>query len=723
MDDSDVKLEGVVERIIFLNEENFYCIASVRPSGREKREPVTVAGVMPAIQCGETVEVEGQWRASPYGKQVKVKKFKSRLPSEIYGIEKYLGSGLVDGIGPVYAKKIVAHFGSDTLNVIDTESARLTEVRGIGAGRAKKIKKSWDEQKELRSIMVSMGVYGVGTAACVKIMRRFGADAARVVREEPYTLAREIDGIGFKTADMVALNMGVPNESPERLRAGVIHCLSEAEDEGHTCVAFGELVARSSDLLKADSRKCAEAVAALVADSSLKNVGAGFVQSAAFDFAERNIASCLKRIWDSPSELPPIRAEAAAKWAGERAEFDFAPGQTGAIVEALRSKISVITGGPGTGKTTILRALCDILKMKKVIPVLAAPTGRAAQRMSESAGVDAKTIHRLLGYENGKFAHSESRPIPAKFVVIDESSMLDTKLASAVLSAVPGGAHLVLVGDIDQLPSVGAGNVLKDVINSKKFPVARLERVFRQGERSQIVKAAHDILHGSDSTSDFPPCSPGFEDPRRDVNFIRADSPEECVETVSNLVCKAIPRSCGYSPFSDIQVLVPMHRGTAGIEKFNSALKSALNPDGHPLFGARLSVGDKVMQSRNNYDLDVFNGDMGRIVRADAESGGAVADFDGRRVFVSREDLTDLQPAYAISIHKSQGSEFPVVVIPLMRQHFVMLQRNLLYTALTRARKKVFIVGEESAWKSAVRNSRASMRRTFLGERIESIWA
>ena len=370
MDDSDVKLEGVVERIIFLNEENFYCIASVRPSGREKREPVTVAGVMPAIQCGETVEVEGQWRASPYGKQVKVKKFKSRLPSDIYGIEKYLGSGLVDGIGPVYAKKIVAHFGSDTLNVIDTESARLTEVRGIGAGRAKKIKKSWDEQKELRSIMVSMGVYGVGTAACVKIMRRFGADAARVVREEPYTLAREIDGIGFKTADMVALNMGVPNESPERLRAGVIHCLSEAEDEGHTCVAFGELVARSSDLLKADSRKCAEAVAALVADSSLKNVGAGFVQSAAFDFAERNIASCLKRIWDSPSELPPIRAEAAAKWAGERAEFDFAPGQTGAIVEALRSKISVITGGPGTGKTTILRALCDILKMKKVIQII-----------------------------------------------------------------------------------------------------------------------------------------------------------------------------------------------------------------------------------------------------------------------------------------------------------------------------------------------------------------
>lgn len=720
MDGAKVKTEGVVERIIFFNEENFFCIASMRPKNG-KGAPITIAGAMPSLRCGETVEVEGEWRTSAYGRQIKVSSFSTRLPSEVYGIEKYLGSGLVDGIGPVYAKKIVERFGGRTLEIIDTESARLTEVRGIGAARAKKIKKSWDESRDLRSVIIAMRSYGIGTATCVKIVKRFGSDSARIVREEPYTLMREIDGIGFKTADMIAINIGIPNESPERIRAGILHCLSESEEAGDTCALFGELVSKTSALTEVDSQKCAAEISALVEDGSLKKVGEGMLQSPQLDYAERKIATSLKRILETPSELPPIRFEAAAKWANDRAAFDFAPEQTRAVVEALRNKVSVITGGPGTGKTTILRAVCDILKMKKITPVLAAPTGRAAQRMGESAGVEAKTIHRLLGSEDGKFAHNEFKPLPAKFVVIDEASMLDTKLAAAVVSAVPNAAHIVFVGDIDQLPSVGAGNVLKDIIASGKFPVIRLERIFRQGERSQIVKAAHDILHGSDSTAEFPPNSLNFADPRRDINFIRADTPDDCVKLTTALVRDKIPAWYGCDAFSDVQVLAPMHKGVAGIENFNASLKAALNPNARPIFGGRLSVGDKVMQTRNNYDLDVFNGDTGRIVREADDGAGLVVDFDGRKIGVPRSDMADLQPAYAISIHKSQGSEFPVVVLPLMRQHFMMLQRNLLYTALTRGRKKVFIVGEESAWKSAVKNSRASKRRTYLRERLS--WA
>ena len=722
-DSSDVKIVGVVERIIFFNEENHYCIASMRPTGKNaKNTPITIAGTMPALQCGETVEVVGQWRNSAYGSQIKVAKFSSRLPSEVYGIEKFLGSGLVDGIGAGYAKKIVAHFGADTLNVIDTESARLTEVKGIGKERAKKIKKSWEECKELREIVIALRVYGIGMSACVKIMSRFGADASRIVREEPYTLMREIDGIGFKTADMIALNIGIPNESPERIQAGLLHCITEAEDDGHTCILSGELIAKASAMLEVDSSKCADCIAQLVSDSHLKYVGEGVLQSSSLDYAERKIATSLKKILATPSSLPPIKFELAAQWAENRASFSFAPEQTRAIIEALRNKVSIITGGPGTGKTTILRALCDILKMKKVQPILTAPTGRASQRMAEASGVEAKTIHRLLGYEDGKFVHSEFKPLPAKFVVIDEASMLDAKLASAIISAVPNDAHIVFVGDIDQLPSVGAGNVLKDLISSQKFSTTRLERIFRQGERSQIVITARDILNGVDSTASFPPTSLNFIDKNNDINFIDAPTPEDCIASCVKLIRDKIPQWYGCDSIDDVQVLAPMHKGTAGIESFNQALKSALNGDkkAWQCIG-KFAVGDKVMQTRNNYDLDIFNGDMGRIGQIIDGDTGVSVNMDGRKVAISRNDMSDLQIAYAISIHKSQGSEFPIVIIPLLRQHFIMLQRNLLYTALTRGRKKVFIIGDESAWKMAVKNIRSTRRRTFLKERLESI--
>lgn len=721
-----VKISGVVDRILFFNEENFYCVAQLKipsKSGAGERS-VTITGVMPSLQCGETIDVVGQWsRHSSFGNQIKVKSFESRLPSEVYGIEKFLGSGLIDGIGPTYAKRIVERFGEKTLDVIDTASSKLLEVRGIGRERLARIRASWQQQKGLRDVVIALRVYGIGMAMCVRIMKRFGADAPRIVREEPYKLSREIDGIGFKTADMIALNGGVSNESSERICAGVLHSLDECEDDGSTCALVGELVSRASSLLEVDAAKCADAVATLSGEGVLKYVGEGIVQRDSLDYAERRIANNLKRVASSPSCLPPIKVPIAVDWAVKRAGFEFAPEQRDAVAEALQSKICVITGGPGTGKTTILRAVCDILKAKKCVPVLAAPTGKAAQRMTESTGCQARTIHRLLGFEDGKFVYNEYKPMPAKFLIVDESSMLDTKLAAAVFAAVPSSAHILLVGDIDQLPSVGAGNVLRDIIDSARFPVVRLQRIFRQGERSQIVRVAHSVLNGDTTMAGVACANLDNVNPEDDIVFVPAETPEDCLDTCARLIGEKIPFWYGLDPISDVQVLAPMHKGTAGIANLNFSLKGALNSDRQSLSfgGAAFSVGDKIMQTRNNYDLDIFNGDMGRITAVASDGASLLAEFDGRKIALAKSDLTDFQQAYAISIHKSQGSEFPVVVIPLMRQHFVMLQRNLLYTAITRGRKKVFIVGNTSAWAAAVKNSRSAERKTYLIPRLKAL--
>ncbi len=722
-----MQVEGVVERIVFFNDETFFCVASMRPSSAGfSRVPVTITGVMPSIQCGETIFVKGRWtNNSKFGRQIKVDSFESRLPSEIYGLEKFLGSGLVEGIGPVYAKRIVEKFGARTLEVIDTESARLLEVDGIGKGRLAKIRGSWAEQKQLRDVVIAMRAYGVGMAVCVRIIRRFGADALRVAKTEPYRLAREIDGIGFKTADAVALNMGVPNESEDRREAGIMHLLSDAETEGHTCVPTGALCSESADLLKVDSKLCFASVDALAARGEVVSVGNGLIQSRALDFCERRIVANLSRLVRARSDLPPIKRGLAVEWAKKRAGIDFALEQSNAIVCALENKVCVITGGPGTGKTTILRALCHILKAKKSPPLLAAPTGRAAQRMGESCGMEAKTVHRLLGFNReGNFLHGEGNPLDAPFIVLDEASMLDTRLAAAVFAAVPDGAHLLLVGDADQLPSVGSGNVLGDIISSSKIPVARLSKIFRQAEGSEIILAAHALL-GGESSPALEPRRLEDADYERDVNFVLAPDPGECARACVELVSKLIPKHCGFDPFDDIQVLSPTHRGDAGTGKLNVLLKEALNPKPAAVSyaGTSFSVGDKVMQTRNNYELDIFNGDMGRVRAVSSDLSEMSVDFDGRTVSVPKKDLCDFQTAYAVSVHKSQGSEFPAVVVPVLRQHYIMLRRNLFYTALTRGRKKVFIVGDPSAWNTALRNGGASERRTFLGRRLkEAAW-
>ena len=727
-------LVGVLERVVFLNEENAYTIAEFQPEqDRRERtggraEKVTIVGALPGVECGETLHLSGEWvDHRQHGRQFRVLSFRSQLPSSVHGIRKYLGSGLVPGIGKVYAEKIVDVFGADTFRVLSEESARLREVPGIGPKRATAIKRAWDSKRVERELFIFLQTYGVTPSQCLKLVQHYGAEAKAILQSEPYRVAREIDGIGFRTADKIVINLGFANDAPPRLDGGILFALDELQEEGHTAYPEAELADYAATLLETPSRERLEArLCALVESKQIvrhEDPAGATLQLPVLDRAERKIAEAIARLLRVPSGLPAIKTEAAAAWAEQKAGFSFAEFQRSAVINALRSKFSVLTGGPGTGKTTCLRALVDILKAKKVRVHLAAPTGRAAQRLAEATGGFASTIHRLLRFDagRGRFTANEDAPLATDFLIVDEASMLDARLASSLLQAVPARAHVLLVGDTDQLPSVGAGNVLKDIIASAegRHPVTRLSVVYRQQGHSAIVTTAHAINEGDAA---LPPVVaevadlPGWSE----LAFIQARDAEDCVDKVIRLCTDYLPRHCRWlSPVGDVQVLAPMHKGVAGVANLNARLQQALNPGegGQRSAAGVFRAGDKVIQLRNNYDKNLFNGDIGTVAATGGESA-IEADFDGERHAFSRGELGDLALAYCISIHKSQGSEYPVVVIPLMKAHFMMLQRNLLYTALTRGKKRVYIVGEPAAYAMAVRNNESKVRHTWLKQRL-----
>ena len=714
-------LAGLVERVTYHNGENGFCVLRIKARGH--RDLVTVVGHAAAISAGEWITASGEWiNDRTHGQQFKTRFMRTSAPTSIDGIEKYLGSGMIRGIGPVYAKKMVKAFGEKVFDIIGAEPDRLREVTGIGQVRAKRITDAWAEQKIVREIMVFLHSHTVGTARAVRIYKTYGTDAVQVMTENPYRLARDIRGIGFKTADTIAMKLGIEKTAMIRVRAGIAYALTEAMDEGHCGLPAEELVPLAGELLEVERGLVQTAMDLELADGTVVSDTVG---EAACIFlgglyrAEKVIAERLLRLANGTLPWPYIDPEKALPWIEQKTGLKLAETQVAAIRLALLSKTMVITGGPGVGKTTIVNSVLRILSAKRVDILLCAPTGRAAKRMTEATGFEAKTIHRLLEVDpkGGGFKRSTDNPLECDLLVVDETSMVDVVLMQALLKAVPDNAALLIVGDIDQLPSVGPGQVLADIIASGAVPVVRLTEIFRQAAQSRIITGAHKINQG---------LIPDLSKPEGDSDFyfVQADDPETAVPRIIELVKTRIPQRFGLDPCRDIQVLCPMNRGGVGARSLNIELQAALNPAGErkvERFGWTFAAGDKIMQIENDYDKEVYNGDIGYIDDVDPDEGELTASFDGRAVTYGFGELDTLVPAYAVTIHKSQGSEYPAVVIPVMTQHYTMLQRNLLYTGVTRGKRLVVLVGQKKAVAIAVKNVSGRRRWSKLREWLRPV--
>lgn len=708
--EAEVEMEGVVARVVYENPENGYVVARMTVQGQP--DLVTFVGSLLAVSPGETVRVTGRWVDDRrFGPQIRVTLCETILPSTVETIEAYLGSGLIPGIGPEYAKRLVQAFHEETLRVIDRQPERLRAVPGIGPKRARQIRDAWNERRSVHSVMLFLQGCGVTPSQAVKIFKEYGGRAAAVVRDNPYRLAEDITGIGFQSADRIARQIGIAADAPARVEAGLLHTLTAAGGEGHMFLDRARLTEDAARLLNVDASLLDGAVTRLVATQRMIVEGdACFVSL--MHAAERGCADGFRRLLRTPCEPVPIQVDKALQWVEKLKGIELSPGQREAIRMGCETKVLVITGGPGTGKTTVLNSLLAVLEKKGLSFVLAAPTGRAAKRMEAATDRDARTLHRMLEYSpvSGKFQRDENNPLSTDMVVVDEASMIDAQLMNSLLAAIPSFARLLLVGDVDQLPSVGPGNVLFDVIACGLVPVVRLDTVFRQADGSGIIENAHRINRGE---------MPRFNE--TDFVLIERDDPAAALETIVEVVARRIPARFGLDPVRDIQVLAPMRRGEAGVEHINAALKAALNPGGAPVPRREFGVGDKVMQLRNNYDLDVFNGDTGVITLVDTDAGELQVAFDDQRQVIYPFDETDnLTLAYCATVHKSQGSEYPAVVLSFLPQHYMMLQRNVLYTAITRGKRLVVIVGSRKALAMALRNSRISHRNTRLAERLRN---
>jgi len=709
-------LAGLVERVTYHNAENGFCVLRIKARGH--RDLITVIGHSATISAGEWITVTGNWNNDrTHGLQFRAAFLKASAPTSAEGIEKYLGSGMIRGIGPVYAKKLVKAFSDKVFDVIENEPNRLRDVAGIGPVRADRITVAWAEQKVVREIMVFLHSHGVGTARAVRIYKTYGNDAIQIMSENPYRLAKDIRGIGFKTADQIAIKLGIEKDAMIRIRAGISYALSEAMGEGHCGLPTDELIPLAVELLEVDNSLVQVALDMELTEGS---VIADHVNDTPCVFlsglhkAERVIGERLLILMNGNLPWPWIDPDKALPWIEQKTGLSLAESQVAAIRLALKSKVLVLTGGPGVGKTTIVNGILKTLAAKDVKILLCAPTGRAAKRMTEATGFEAKTIHRLLEVnpKGGGFKRNEENPLECELLVIDETSMVDVMLMQAVLKAIPDNSALLVVGDIDQLASVGPGQVLADIISSGAVPVVRLTEVFRQAAQSQIITNAHKINKGA---------IPNLSNPKgeSDFYFVQADDPETAVPRIIELVKNRIPQRFGLDPIRDVQVLCPMNRGGVGARSLNIELQAALNPAGeHKIerFGWTFAAGDKVMQIANDYDKEVYNGDIGYIDSLDLDGGEMSVSFDGRAVIYGVGELDTLVPAYAATIHKSQGSEYPAVVIPVMTQHYTMLQRNLLYTGVTRGKRLVVLVGQKKAIAIAVQNISGRRRWSKLNE-------